>query len=179
MEIVAHGISVGEGLQNGDVTLLHVVETHGIAAAVVIDLVGDGKTEGVRFARLASDDERIQVVQAARGIAPRGVLDAAIRLLPHLVEPVRRITRVGIVGKIRARKRERSVGQVIEVIYARIKIWKLRSLRRPGRPSSQQRQIARFERWLDGGEESCQRACGKWRRLAGGGTGREVQGRLM
>jgi len=44
------------------------------------------------------------------------VLDAAIRLLPHLEKPVGGITRVGIVGETFPFKRERPVRERIEII---------------------------------------------------------------
>src|SRR6267154_1702276 len=124
------------------------------------------------------DDEWIQVVQATRGIVARGVLDAAIRLLPHLEEPVRGVTSVGIVGQTCSRKRERPVRQIIEIVYSRIEIGELGSLCGPRRPGGQQVEIAVLQRRLDGGQEWSRRARRKRRRFSCGGAGRKIQGRL-
>src|SRR5260370_11447123 len=105
MKIVAHGELVGEALEDRSISGLDVVEGTGVPPSILINLVGNRKTEGINFARIRGDDERIQVVQATRGIVARGVLDAAIRLLPHLEEPVRGIAGVGIVGQICSLKR--------------------------------------------------------------------------
>jgi hypothetical protein len=78
MKIVAHGVLVSETLQERNITILHVVEGHGVAAAIVIDLAGNGKAEGINFARIAGDDEGIQVAQATRGVVPRGIADIAV-----------------------------------------------------------------------------------------------------
>src|SRR4029077_12285725 len=116
---------------------LHVVKRHRIPAAVVIDLVGNGKAEGIRFACIRRDDEGIQVAQAARGILPRGVGDVAIGLLPHLEQTVRGVPCVGIVGKVRALQRKWSVPECIEILYSRIEIWELSSLWGPRRTGGQ------------------------------------------
>ena len=55
------------------------------------------KTVGIRFARIMSNDERIQIVQTARWILLRGVTGIAVRLLPHLEKPMGRIARIGVV----------------------------------------------------------------------------------
>ena len=43
MIVVAHGVLVGEGLQDRNVSLLDVVERHGIAAAIVVNAGGLSK----------------------------------------------------------------------------------------------------------------------------------------
>src|SRR5258708_36388522 len=107
MKIVAHRVLVGEALQEGDITILHVVEGHRIAPAIVIHLVGNGKAGGIDFAGIRGDDEGIQVLQATGRILPRGIPASAIRLLPHLEEAVRSVSVIGVVGQIGSRQRER------------------------------------------------------------------------
>ena len=102
--VVAHGVFIGEALQERDISLVHVVEGHRVAAAVVVD-----RRRGVKridLVRVVRDDERIEIAQAARRIAVGGILDIAIRLLPHLEEPMGGIAGVGIVRKLRALQRE-------------------------------------------------------------------------
>jgi len=111
MKIVAHGVLVGEALENRNVPCLHVIEGHRVASAIVVDLVGNGEAEGVNFTRIGGDDVRIQVVQATRGIPPCGIADIAIRLLPHLKEPVGGVAGVGIVGQTCSRKRNGPFGK--------------------------------------------------------------------
>jgi hypothetical protein len=83
VEIVAHRVLIGELLQNRDVSIVHVIESHGIAAAVVVDcrrIIEDA----VNLVRVVRNDERVEVAQASRGVAPRGVSEVAVGLLPHL-----------------------------------------------------------------------------------------------
>jgi hypothetical protein len=141
MEIVAHGVLVGEAFQERDIAIVHIVETHRIAATVVIHLVGNRKAEGVDFTGVCGDDERIEIVEAARGIVTRGVADAAIRLLPHLKETVRAVARVGIVGQTCSCERERAVRQAIEIVDAGIGIRDFCGLRDPGGARGQEVQI--------------------------------------
>src|SRR6266481_2867487 len=47
MKVVAHGVLIGEALENRSVSGLDVVEGHGVATAVVIDLIGNGKAEWI------------------------------------------------------------------------------------------------------------------------------------
>src|SRR5712691_9000375 len=72
--------------------------------------------------------------------------DAAIRLLPHLVEPMRRVPGVGIIGEIGTGQLKRAVrpGGAVDDPWV--------GPRRPTGPSGpgrQQMQVIRFERWLD------------------------------
>jgi len=107
MKIVAHGVLISEALEERGVARLYVIESHGIAAAVVVD--GGRRVKRIDLVRIVRYDEGIKIVQAARRIVLGGILDVAIRLLPHLEEPVRRITGVGIVGKVRPLQWEWSV----------------------------------------------------------------------
>ncbi len=89
----------------------------------------------------------------------RGVADVAIRLLPHLEKPVRRVAGVGIVGKEAALQRKWSVRQRIEILYARIRIGLFEGLGefRCG-AGGQQVQIAGVQRGLDCRQQG-RRAC--------------------
>src|SRR5260221_1034415 len=175
MEIVAHGVLVGEALQNWNIAILHVVKRHGIAAAVVIDVVGYWKAVGINFAGVGGNDEWIEVVEASGRILARGVADVASGLLPHFEEAVRGVSGIRIVGEVRAGQWERSVGKVIEIIYPRIEIGEFGRLGGTGSAGGQQVEIGRFQRRLDGGQKRSRRARRKRRRLTGGGAGRKVQ----
>ena len=79
MVVVAHGVFIGERLEIGRVAPRHVVKRHRGSA---LDM--GGKTIG---------DIGVKIAQAAAWIAWRGLRDAAIGLLPHLVEAVNGISR--------------------------------------------------------------------------------------
>jgi len=76
MEIVAHRELISQALQNGDVAREHVIERHGIAAAVVIYRGRIGG--GINNVGVVGDHEGIKIVQATRRVLPRGVLDVAV-----------------------------------------------------------------------------------------------------
>lgn len=178
MKIVAHGVFIGELLQDGNVSRLHVVKGHRVAAAVVVDLVGNGDAVGINFAGIGSDDEGIEIAQASGRVFARGIADIAIGLLPHLVEPVRGVAGVGIVGEICSLKRERPVREIIEILNSRIEIGKLSRLCGARRTSGQEVEIAEFQGRLDCRQDRGRSARGKGGRLSSGGAGRKIQGRF-
>ena len=140
VEVIAHGVFVGEPLQNGDVSGAHVVEGHGIAAAVIVK--GRGIIEVVDLVGVVGDDEGIEVAQAAGGILEGGVAEVAIGLLPHLKEAVRGVSRVGVVRKLGALQREGTVGQVVEILDARVRVGQEESVGSAGRAGGEQMQVA-------------------------------------
>src|ERR1700747_2601278 len=56
-------------------------------------------------------DKRVEVIEAAGWIVFGVVMDAAVRLLPHLVELMNGIARIGIIREIGTRQLERPVRQ--------------------------------------------------------------------
>jgi len=98
MEIVAYGVLVGQALQDGDIAKFDVVERHRIATTVVVNRRGIVKNR-VELISVGGDHEGIKVAQAAGGVLARGVVHAAIGLLPHLEQPVGCIAGVRVVGK--------------------------------------------------------------------------------
>ena len=168
VEIVAHGVLVGELLEERGVPCLDVVEGHGVAAAVVVNLVAVGWVGDVG---VGGDDIGIEVAEAARGVVARGVFDAAIGLLPHLIEPVSGVARVGIVGKFRACERERPVRKRIEVLDAGVRVGLDEGLREAGSCAGGQKVLIReFQGGLNQSKKSIWRA---WREDSGRGC--EIQ----
>ena len=133
--VVADRVLVRQLLQERGVSVLHVVERHRIAATPVR-----------RRAGISGDDRGVEVVEAAGRVVFRGVADAAVRLLPHLIEPVRGVPDIGIVRKVGTGQLERPVRQSRAVDDARIG---------PGRAGGtgssrcEQEQVARFQGRLD------------------------------
>ncbi len=94
--VVAHGELICQALEYRSVALLNVVKRHGIAAAIVVDRAAAGR---IRLVGVVGDHKRIKIAQASGRIFPGGVLDIAIRLLPHLKKPVRCVSGISVVGK--------------------------------------------------------------------------------
>src|SRR5215510_5749112 len=86
MEIVAHSEGVSEPLEERRITLLNVVEAHGIAARIVA---------------ARDTDKGIEVVQAASGIVGGCKGQVAIRLLPHMEEAMHHVASVAVIGLYR------------------------------------------------------------------------------
>jgi hypothetical protein len=91
MMIVAQRVLVGEPLEQRRVAALHVVKSHRSAAAFIGLRAGKGRC-----------NKRIKIAETAARVVFSCVFDPAIRLLPHLVEPMHRVAGVGIIGKPRA-----------------------------------------------------------------------------
>src|SRR5215470_13948924 len=143
MEVIAHGVLIRKALQNRGIASLHVVERHGVPAAVVIDFAAAGRIGNVRVSR---NYKRIKITKAAGWIAARGIANVAVRLLPHFKQTVRRVARVGIIGKVRALEREWTVGKCIEIGNAGIGIGLKKSLWKAARSAGSQKIfVATFE----------------------------------
>ncbi len=95
MEVVAQGEAVSQHLQDRSLLLLRVVEAHRVAEAPVARRVG-------------RHHEGEKVGEAARVVGLGGAGGGAILLLPILVEAVRGIAGVVIVGEVRPLQRERT-----------------------------------------------------------------------
>ena len=96
MEVVAEAEPVGESFQRRGFFLLRVIEPHLVAfAEVALDRGSLAVIEGI-----GRHHEGKQIVEASRGIRLGGVGDAAIRLLPRLVEPMRHVAGVVVVADI-------------------------------------------------------------------------------
>src|SRR5438105_10205352 len=139
---------------------------HRISAAVVVD--GRRRVRRVDLVRAVCNQERIEIVQAARGVFWGDVLDAAIGLLPRFEKPGLSVSGVGIVGKIRALQGERTVGKVGVIRDPVIEIREGSEPERVVLPRSTggpQAKISGFQRRLEG----CQKR--GWRRRGGKGGG--------
>ena len=108
VEIVAHRIGIGQVLEVRSVAVLNVIETHG--GGTFAGGRGVGRIVGAEVGRLLESvcarayrgfNPGKQGCVAAGRIRGRCVGDAAIQLLPHLVEAMHRAGRVGVVGKRR------------------------------------------------------------------------------
>ena len=134
--VVADRVFVGQLLEERRVLVLHVVERHRGAAALVR-----------RRAGIGGHHKGVEIVEAAGRIVFGGVADAAVRLLPHLIEPMGGIPGVGIVGEVGTGQLKRPVRQRGIVGDARIG----RPARdgRTGRTGGEQEEIARFQGRLD------------------------------
>jgi hypothetical protein len=99
MIVVADRVFVREFLEQRRVVGLHVVERHRGAAALVFG------------AGIGRDHKRKEVIEAADRVGRARIGDVAIRLLPRLVKPMRRVAGVGIVGQIRTGQLKRPVRQ--------------------------------------------------------------------
>ncbi len=106
VEVVAHGVSIGEALQVRRVTLLHVVETEcrgtlprGFARRGVVGGEVSSLREAIGAGAYRGLNPGKQRLVAARGTFPSAVLDAAVQLLPHLVEAMHRAGGIGVVNE--------------------------------------------------------------------------------
>ena len=125
MIIVAHGVIVGEKFQERHIAFLHVEEGHGLAG-IVRRAAGRG--------RVGRGDRRLQVVQAAGRVAPRGMflVDRAIHLLVHLEELMDGVGGIGIIGHGRPGHLEWPGGQRVDVGDAGIRTQGGSKTRAPG-----------------------------------------------
>src|SRR5580693_4073137 len=106
VEVVAHGVGVGERLKVRSVTLLHVVEaescrafTSGRGAGQVVGVEVGWLRQAVGAGTDRDFDPREQAAVARRAIWPDDVIGSAIELLPHLVEAVHGAGSVRVVGE--------------------------------------------------------------------------------
>ena len=108
--VVAHGVLVGERLEQRHVALLHVEDRHGLAGVV--------RTCGGERRRIGRGDRRLEVVQAAGRVAPGDVLgvDRAVHLLVHLEELMDGVGRVGVIRHARAGHLERAGRQASTLV---------------------------------------------------------------
>ena len=147
MEVVARGELVGQLLQEGRVAVVDVEEGHRVANACVAR-------------READVHERIEVAQATGGIGSGRVAHAAVRLLPHLVEAMARVPRVGVVRHRGAGELERPVGQVRRVGHARVDAPRWQA----GGAGGQEDEVTGLE--VELGRRSAHRREGRRRRIA-------------
>ena len=141
VEVVAHGVFIRQGLEVVSIALLHVVEAksgRSFASGLCIGNAGQvvGGEAGKR-ATVRRAERRLRCAVRARpnrhfnpgeqlGVATRrivrgGMVQAAIHLLPHLIEAMDRAGRIGVVGEGAAvGQLERSGRQRRNIGYARI-----------------------------------------------------------
>ena len=136
MIVVADRVLVGQLLEQRGVLVLDVVERHRRAAAVV-----RGRTA------IGGDHKGVEIIEAAGRIVFRGVLNAAVGLLPHLIKTMGRIPGVGVVGEAGTGQLKGSVRQVGIVRNARIGC--PASDRCAGRAGREQEKVRRFQGWFD------------------------------
>ncbi len=128
VEVVAHREVVGQALEVRRVPVLHVVEAQ--CGRAFTGRLGGGRVLGAEVGRLrqavgAGAHRRLDPGEqgrvAARGAVRRRVLQAAVQLLPHLVEAMHRACRVGVVVEAGGvRQLERTGRQRVDVLDAHV-----------------------------------------------------------